>query len=62
MTVFATRTKTNHSKRPMFMIFIVNDRNVDVYRRIKKSCDVRFGVPSQVLQSKASFFLTATFY
>jgi eukaryotic translation initiation factor 2C len=36
----------------MFMIFIVNDRNVEVYRRIKKSCDCRFGVPSQVLQSK----------
>ncbi|ORY12741.1 Piwi domain-domain-containing protein [Clohesyomyces aquaticus] len=38
--------------RPMFMIFIVNDRNVEVYRRIKKSCDCRYGVPSQVVQSK----------
>lgn len=37
---------------PTFMIFIVNDRNIEVYRRIKKSCDVRFGVPSQVVQSK----------
>lgn len=34
------------------MVFIVNDRNVDVYRRIKKSCDVRFGVASQVMQSR----------
>jgi eukaryotic translation initiation factor 2C len=25
---------------------------VDVYRRIKKSCDIRFGVASQVLQAK----------
>lgn len=33
-------------------MFIVNDRNVEVYRRIKKSCDIRFGVPSQVLQAK----------
>jgi hypothetical protein len=36
----------------MLLIFIVNDRNVDVYRRIKKSCDIRFGVASQVLQAK----------
>jgi eukaryotic translation initiation factor 2C len=36
----------------MLMIFIVNDRNVDVYRRIKKSCDLRFGVPSQCMQSQ----------
>ena len=33
-------------------MFIVNDRNVEVYRRIKKSCDIRFGVPSQVLHAK----------
>jgi eukaryotic translation initiation factor 2C len=45
-------TGNSYNVRPMFMIFIVNDRNVDVYRRIKKSCDVRFGVASQVLQSK----------
>ncbi|KAF2008199.1 eukaryotic translation initiation factor 2C 2 [Amniculicola lignicola CBS 123094] len=38
--------------RPMFMMFIVNDRNVEVYRRIKKSCDCRFGVASQVVQSR----------
>lgn len=37
---------------PSLLLFIVNDRNVDVYRRIKKSCDIRFGVPSQVLQAK----------
>lgn len=37
---------------PNFLFFIVNDRNVDVYRRIKKSCDIRFGVASQVLQAK----------
>jgi eukaryotic translation initiation factor 2C len=34
------------------MMFVVLDRNVDVYRRIKKSCDIRFGVASQVMQSK----------
>lgn len=37
------------------MMFVVLDRNVDVYRRIKKSCDIRFGVPSQILQSKHVF-------
>jgi eukaryotic translation initiation factor 2C len=42
----------HYNTRPGLMIFIVNDRNADCYRRIKKSCDIRFGVPSQVLQSK----------
>ncbi|KAH9862201.1 hypothetical protein IAQ61_010404 [Plenodomus lingam] len=41
-----------YSTPPNFLFFIVNDRNVDVYRRIKKSCDIRFGVASQVLQAK----------
>lgn len=45
-------TGNHFNSRPMFMVFIVNDRNVDTYRRIKKSCDCRFGIPSQVLQSK----------
>ncbi|KAF2789751.1 Piwi-domain-containing protein [Melanomma pulvis-pyrius CBS 109.77] len=45
-------TGNQYQLRPSLMVFIVNDRNVDVYRRIKKSCDVRFGVPSQVLQAK----------
>jgi eukaryotic translation initiation factor 2C len=35
---------------PNLLFFVVNDRNIDVYRRIKKSCDIRFGVASQVLQ------------
>jgi eukaryotic translation initiation factor 2C len=45
-------TGNHFNSRPMFMVFVVNDRNVEVYRRIKKSCDCRFGVPSQVVQSK----------
>ncbi|KAF2641273.1 Piwi-domain-containing protein [Massarina eburnea CBS 473.64] len=45
-------TGNQYNSRPNFMIFIVNDRNVDIYRRIKKSCDIRFGIASQVLQSK----------
>lgn len=46
------QTGNSFNQRPMLMFFIVNDRNVEVYRRIKKSCDCRFGVPSQVLQSR----------
>jgi eukaryotic translation initiation factor 2C len=46
------KTGNRYSAPPMFMIFIVLDRNVEVYRRIKKSCDNRFGCTSQVLQSK----------
>jgi len=45
-------TGNKYSMPPNFLFFIVNDRNVDVYRRIKKSCDIRFGVASQVLQAK----------
>ncbi|KAF1362486.1 Piwi-domain-containing protein [Lizonia empirigonia] len=45
-------TGNRYNTPPGFLIFIVNDRNVEVYRRIKKSCDIRFGVPSQVLQAK----------
>ncbi|KAF2018363.1 eukaryotic translation initiation factor 2C 2, partial [Aaosphaeria arxii CBS 175.79] len=45
-------TGNTFNKRPNFMFFIVNDRNVEVYRRIKKSMDCRFGIASQVLQSR----------
>ncbi|KAF2129769.1 eukaryotic translation initiation factor 2C 2 [Dothidotthia symphoricarpi CBS 119687] len=46
------QTGNRYASPPMFLFFIVNDRNIDVYRRIKKGCDIRFGVASQVLQSK----------
>ncbi|KAF1946406.1 Piwi-domain-containing protein [Clathrospora elynae] len=46
------QTGNKYGIPPNLLFFIVNDRNVDVYRRIKKSCDIRFGVASQVLQSK----------
>ncbi|KAJ5887940.1 hypothetical protein N7495_007981 [Penicillium taxi] len=36
---------------PQLMIFIVPTKDMFVYHRIKKNCDCRFGVPSQVLQS-----------
>jgi eukaryotic translation initiation factor 2C len=42
----------SYNMQPNLLFFVVNDRNIDVYRRIKKSCDIRFGVASQVLQAK----------
>ncbi|KAF1839791.1 Piwi-domain-containing protein [Decorospora gaudefroyi] len=45
-------TGNRYNSPPNFLMFIVSDRNVDVYRRIKKSCDIRFGVASQVLQGR----------
>ncbi|KAF2201527.1 Piwi-domain-containing protein [Delitschia confertaspora ATCC 74209] len=43
----------NHFKmNPQLLFFIINDRNIDVYRRLKKSCDCRYGVPSQMIQSR----------
>lgn len=47
-----TAAGNRYQSRPTIMFFIVNDRNVEIYRRIKKSMDIRFGVVSQVIQSK----------
>lgn len=49
---FWTATGNTFMAPPSILFFVVPDRNVDVYRRIKKSCDARFGVASQVLQAK----------
>ncbi|QVM08605.1 hypothetical protein D8B26_003290 [Coccidioides posadasii str. Silveira] len=42
----------NYNQRPQLLILIVQDRHSFHYLRIKKSCDCRFGVPSQVLQGR----------
>ncbi|KIX93759.1 uncharacterized protein Z520_10665 [Fonsecaea multimorphosa CBS 102226] len=44
----ATGNKFN--RRPQLLIFLVQDRQSFHYLRIKKSCDCRFGVVSQVMQ------------
>lgn len=44
----ATGNKFN--RRPQLLIFLVQDKNAYHYLRIKKSCDCRFGVVSQVMQ------------
>lgn len=45
-------TGNRYQLRPSIMFFVVTDRNAEVYRRIKKSMDIRFGVVSQVVQAK----------
>ena len=39
------------NSRPQLLIFLVQNRNSQHYLRIKKSCDCRFGVVSQVMQA-----------
>lgn len=36
--------------RPQMLVFMVPDKTAFHYSRIKKSCDCRYGVPSQVMQ------------
>ncbi|OKL60549.1 hypothetical protein UA08_04065 [Talaromyces atroroseus] len=43
-------TGNNAKQRPQLLLFIAPNKDVMVYNRIKKSCDCRFGVPSQVVQ------------
>ncbi|KAE9972193.1 hypothetical protein BLS_004152 [Venturia inaequalis] len=38
--------------KPELLFFLVENRNTEVYNRIKKSCECRYGVVSQVLQSQ----------
>lgn len=45
-------TGTAFQKQPQMMIFIVQNRDSQHYLRIKKSCDARFGIVSQVLQAQ----------
>ncbi|KAL4953848.1 Piwi domain-containing protein [Aspergillus filifer] len=44
-------TGVKFQKDPQLLVVIVPDKNSFAYSRIKKSCDCRWGVPSQVLQS-----------
>ncbi|GMG30064.1 unnamed protein product [Aspergillus oryzae] len=44
-------TGNKFQKEPQLLLIIVPDKNSFTYLRIKKSCDCRWGVPSQVLQS-----------
>ncbi|KAI9370101.1 ribonuclease H-like domain-containing protein [Aspergillus egyptiacus] len=44
-------TGQKFQKDPQLLVVVVPDKNSFVYSRIKKSCDCRWGVPSQVLQS-----------
>jgi len=44
-------TGTAWSREPDILFFIVPGRDSDTYKLIKRSCDLRYGVPSQVLQA-----------
>jgi len=44
-------TGNKHQRKPQLLFFIVPDKNSELYARIKKSCDCRYGVVSQVLQA-----------
>ena len=44
-------TGNKFSRRPQLLIFMVQDKNSFHYTRIKKSCDCRYGVVSQVMQA-----------
>ncbi|OJJ51616.1 hypothetical protein ASPZODRAFT_435068 [Penicilliopsis zonata CBS 506.65] len=44
-------TGVKFQKDPQLLLIVVPDKNSFTYLRIKKSCDCRWGVPSQVLQS-----------
>ena len=41
-----------HNVRPQILIFVLPSKLVDTYLRIKKSCDCRYGVQSQCVQSQ----------
>ncbi|KAJ5293934.1 hypothetical protein N7508_008755 [Penicillium antarcticum] len=43
---------SRYAGEPQIMLLIVPDKDSFVYLRIKKSCDCRYGVPSQVLQTR----------
>ncbi|KAK1145566.1 Protein argonaute [Aspergillus melleus] len=44
-------TGVKFQKDPQILLIVVPDKNSFTYTRIKKSCDCRWGVPSQVMQS-----------
>ncbi len=43
-------TGNKYSRRPQLLVFLVQDKSSYHYTRIKKSCDCRYGVVSQVMQ------------
>lgn len=49
--MFLMSVGNKHNMRPQMFVFIVPDKNADVYLRIKKSCDCRWGVYSQCVQA-----------
>jgi eukaryotic translation initiation factor 2C len=44
-------TGNKYQSKPQMLFFVLPDKNADTYLRIKKSCECRYGVVSQCLQS-----------
>lgn len=44
-------TGNKFQAKPNMLFFVVPSKDVELYRRVKKSCECRYGVVSQVLQS-----------
>lgn len=45
-------TGNKFQQRPQLLVFVLPRRDTNLYRMIKKSCDVRYGVVSQCLQAR----------
>lgn len=45
------QTGVKFQRDPQLLMFVVHDKNSFTYLRIKKSCDCRWGVPSQCMQA-----------
>ncbi|KAJ9611980.1 Protein argonaute [Cladophialophora chaetospira] len=55
-------TGNKFKRRPQLLIFLVQDKQSFNYLRIKKSCDCRFGVVSQVMQIQQVMKGNAQYY
>jgi eukaryotic translation initiation factor 2C len=45
-------TGNKFTMKPQLLVFVVENKNSEIYNKIKKSCECRYGVVSQVLQSQ----------
>jgi eukaryotic translation initiation factor 2C len=55
-------TGNKFNRRPQLLIFLVQDKNSFHYTRIKKSCDCRYGVVSQVMQIQQVLKMNAQYF
>ena len=46
-----TEAGNKHKVRPQMLVVVLPNKSADVYHRVKRNCDCRFGVMSQCVQS-----------